>query len=90
MAVGERVAIMEVELFTHPICSGCQEAFNALSKLSHAGVIELRVTNLALPKGRSRASELGVEEVPTVRIGSELKTIMTGAELKVLIKSLSS
>ncbi|MDA8391373.1 MAG: hypothetical protein M0Z87_00965 [Actinomycetota bacterium] len=70
-----------VELFTHPICSGCQEAVNGLRKLEHAGLITLQMCNLGTAKGRERADSLGVSNVPTVRRDDDYETLMRKSDL---------
>lgn len=70
-----------VELFTHPICSGCQDAVNGLRKLEHAGLITLQTCNLGTPRGRERADSLGVSNVPTVRRGDRYETLMRKSDL---------
>lgn len=79
-----------VELFTHPICNGCQEAVNALSKLARSGAIDLSMCNLGTAKGRKRADSLGVSSVPTVRIGDGYEILMRKSDLRSLIERLSS
>ena len=70
-----------VELFTHPICSGCQEAVNGLRKLEHAGLITLQTCNLGTPRGRERADSLGVSNVPTVRRGDSFEMLLHRSDL---------
>ncbi len=79
-----------VELFTHPVCSGCQEAVSALSKLAQQGTISLDICSLGTPSGRRRAEEQGVTSVPTVRIGDQYKVLMQRSDLERLIDDLDS
>lgn len=79
-----------VELFTHPVCNGCQEAVNALSKLAKAGVITLSMCNLGTKTGRRRAETLGVNSVPTVRRGDDYQILMRKSDLSDLVASLEA
>jgi hypothetical protein len=74
-----------VELFTHPTCSGCQQALTALRKLEHAGLVALEVTSLGSPNGRRRATAAGVSVVPTVRIGTDFRVLDGPADLRALL-----
>ncbi len=74
-----------VELFTHPICNGCQEALGVLSKLEKDGVILLRVTSLSTSSGRQRADELGVTTVPTAHVDGSFKVLMRMSDLADLV-----
>ena len=79
--------VPKVELFTHPICSGCQEAMNSLRKLERSGLISLEICSLAAARGRERASSLGVTDVPTVRRGDRYETLMRKSDLaRILIE----
>lgn len=82
------VAPVAVELFTHPICSGCHEALNALRKLEHREIIVLTICSLATHAGRLRAEELGVTTVPTVRQGDRFDVLERKTDLEQLIKIL--
>lgn len=74
-----------VELFTHPTCSGCQQALTALRELERAGRITLQVTSLGSPTGRRRADQVGVSVVPTVRVGEDYRVLDGPAELRQLL-----
>lgn len=78
----------KVELFTHPICNGCQEALGALSKLEREGAISLTVSSLSTANGRLRAAELGVTTVPTARFREHYRVLMHKSDLADLIKEL--
>ncbi len=78
-----------VELFTHPICNGCQEAVNELSKLDHEQIISLEITSLSTTSGRGRAQELSVTSVPTVRIGDEFVVLMHKNDLETILSRLT-
>lgn len=80
----------EVELFTHPICSGCQEAVDALSKLARSGQIRLSTCNLGTSSGRRRAEQLGVSSVPTVRRGDLYRVLLHKTDLEELVAELSA
>ena len=80
----------KVELFTHPICSGCQEAMNGLRKLERAGLITLDICSLAAARGRERASSLGVTDVPTVRRGDRYETLMRKSDLTRILRELGA
>ncbi len=77
-----------IELFTHPVCSGCREALLALSELERAGQIELVLWSLAIPSGRARGAEVGVESVPTVIVAGETRELATRQALELLIGEL--
>jgi hypothetical protein len=79
-----------VELFSHPVCSGCREAALELGRLAEAGLIELVTHSLAVPAGRRRARELGVDSVPTALVGGRTVGLDTRAALDDLIASLRS
>lgn len=66
-----------IELFTHPVCSGCREALLALTALQETGEIELVRWSLAIASGRARAAEAGVTSVPTVIVGGEKRELDT-------------
>ena len=83
-------SLEQVELFTHPTCSGCQEAHVALSKLARSNQIFLDVCSLATATGRRRAEELGVTTVPTVRRGDELLVLLGNEDLAELVEQLSA
>ncbi|MBI3685727.1 MAG: hypothetical protein HY241_00050 [Actinobacteria bacterium] len=78
-----------VELFTHPMCSGCQQALTALRNLERAGRLTLVVTSLGSPLGRKRATEVGVSVVPTVRLGTELRLLDGPSDLRTLLAELN-
>ncbi len=80
----------EAELFTHPTCSGCQEALTALRALEREGRISLVVTSLGSPSGRRRASDAGVRVVPTVRIGASYQLLASPEDLKALVAELTA
>lgn len=77
-----------IELFTHPVCSGCREALLALSELERAGEIELVLWSLAIPSGRARGAEAGVTSVPTVIVAGETRELATRQALERLIGEL--
>lgn len=77
-----------VELFTHPICSGCQQAYDALRKLEHDGRITLSVCSLGTTPGRRRAEQLHVSSVPTVRLGGDFRVLLGKSDLATLIAEL--
>ncbi|MDA8284203.1 MAG: hypothetical protein M0Z42_13140 [Actinomycetota bacterium] len=79
-----------VELFTHPTCSGCQEALAALSELSRSGQVSLEVCSLGTASGRIRAEALGVTTVPTVRRGDDLVVLLGKDDLAALIDELGA
>lgn len=79
-----------VELFTHPVCNGCQEAVDALSKLAKAGLITLSMCNLGTKTGRRRAESLGVNSVPTVRRGDDYQILLRKSDLAELVTSLET
>jgi hypothetical protein len=79
----------EIELFTHPTCSGCQEALTALRALAREGRVSLEVTSLGSPGGRRRAAEAGVSVVPTVRIGTSYRLLSSPEDLDALLASLA-
>lgn len=81
---------LEVELFTHPICNGCQEALHELSILANRGLITLMVSSLSVATSRNRAEELGVTTVPTIRIGSRFEVLMHKSDLKRLVDELQN
>ncbi|MHB8312304.1 MAG: hypothetical protein ACYDD0_03250 [Candidatus Dormibacteria bacterium] len=81
-------AIPDVELFTHPVCSGCGDAIVVLSELSQRGVIKLRLTSIAASSGQRRAQELGVTTVPTVHFGGEYHVLMRKQDLADLVESI--
>lgn len=81
-------AIPDVELFTHPVCSGCGEAIVALSELSQRGVINLRISSIAGSSGQRRAQELGVSSVPTVHFGGEYHVLMRKQDLADVVESM--
>jgi hypothetical protein len=74
-----------VELFTHPVCSGCREAAVALGDLAAGGAIELATWSTATPAGRARAEALGVTGVPTVVLAGERRALDRRADLQRLI-----
>lgn len=78
----------DVELFTHPMCTGCQEALTALRGLARDGRLVLEVTNLGSPRGRRRAEELGVSSVPTVRIAEDFRVLNGAGDLQALLAEL--
>lgn len=78
-----------VELFTHPICSGCQEAVDALGKLERAGRITLSRCSLGTSGGRKRADELGVTSVPTVRRRDDYMILLHRSDLEKLVRELN-
>lgn len=76
----------DVELFTHPICSGCQEALAALRKLAKNGTIKLDIKSLGTPEGRKYADSQGITSVPTVRFDQRTEVLMGKSDLdKVLV-----
>ncbi|HEX9033522.1 MAG TPA: hypothetical protein VF834_16905 [Streptosporangiaceae bacterium] len=80
----------EIELFTHPTCSGCQEALTALRALERAGKVTLQVTSLGSPTGRRRASDVGVRVVPTIRLGTSYRLLASPADLDTLLAELTA
>jgi hypothetical protein len=87
-ATAKSGAIPDVELFTHPVCSGCHEAVGALSELSQQGVIKLKITSTAGSSGQRRAQELGVTTVPTVHFGGEYHVLMRKQDLADIVESM--
>lgn len=81
--------LKNVELFTHPICSGCQEALAALRKLDKGGVILLSVKSLGTPEGRKYADSEGITSVPTVRFDDYTKVLMGKSDLDQVLEILS-
>lgn len=81
---------IEIELFTHPTCSGCQEVLDALWKLSEQGIIELALCDLATPRGRRRAESLSVMSVPTVRVGDKFLELFRRSDLTAFMEELNS
>lgn len=79
-----------IEIFTHPVCSGCREAMLALGELEVAGRIELVSWSLAIASGRARAAEFGVTSVPTVIVAGELRELQTRAALERLVSDLAA
>lgn len=79
-----------VELFTHPMCSGCPQALQALSQLAASGVIQLEVCTLGSPTGRRRAETLGVTCVPTIRYDNVLHVVKGRADLEKVVDSLAA
>lgn len=80
---------IRVELFTHPVCSGCREAALALGSLAEAGRIELVQWSLAIPAGRARAAAAGVTSVPSVVVGSECRELASRAALEAFLAELA-
>jgi len=80
---------IRVELFTHPVCSGCREAALALGSLAEAGRIELVQWSLAIPAGRARAAVAGVTSVPSVVVGSERRELDSRAALEAFLAELA-
>ncbi len=80
---------IRVELFTHPVCSGCREAALALGSLAEAGRIELVQWSLAIPAGRARAAVAGVTSVPSVVVGSERRELASRAALEAFLAELA-
>lgn len=80
---------IRVELFTHPVCSGCREAALALGSLAEAGKIELVQWSLAIPAGRARAAVAGVTSIPTVVVGSERRELASRAALETFLAELA-
>lgn len=78
----------QVELFTHPVCSGCREASTALLQLAADGTIELVMRSLAVPAGRARALEAGVSMVPTAVVGSTRRSLDSREALEALLNDL--
>ncbi len=78
-----------IELFTHPVCSGCREAALALGSLAEAGKIELVQWSLAIPAGRARAAVAGVTSIPTVVVGSERRELASRAALETFLAELA-
>lgn len=83
------VTMTEIELFTHPTCSGCQEALTALRALERDGRVALEVTSLGSPSGRRRAADAGVRVVPTVRLGASYRLLASPEDLKALLAELT-
>lgn len=80
-----------IEVFTHPICSGCREALVALGAFEAAGGVELVRWSLAIPAGRARAAEAGVTSVPTVVVdGGEPRELATRDALEALLRDLDA
>lgn len=77
-----------IEIFTHPVCSGCREALLALGELQEAGQIELVRWSLAIASGRARAAELGVTSVPTVIVAGQKRELDTRDALERLLADL--
>ncbi len=65
--------MIRILLFTHPICSGCQEALAAAERLraERPDEVELEVISLASARGRQRAREASVVVVPTLIVGEQ-------------------
>lgn len=82
--------MIEIELFTHPTCMGCQEALTALRALAREGRLSLEVTSLGAPSGRRRATELGVSVVPTVRMGDRYRLLERPEDLEELLAELAN
>lgn len=80
---------LRVELFSHPVCSGCREAALALGSLAEAGRIELVQWSLAIPAGRARAAVAGVTSVPSVVVGSERRELASRAALEAFLAELA-
>jgi hypothetical protein len=80
----------EIELFTHPTCSGCQEALTALRALEREGRVTLQVTSLGSPSGRRRAADAGVRVVPTVRLGTSYRLLASPEDLDALLAQLTA
>lgn len=76
---------MRIELFTHPVCSGCREALLALAPLQETGEIELVCHSLATGSGRARAQEAGVTSVPTAVVRRVVRELATRDALERLI-----
>ena len=79
-----------VEIFTHPVCSGCREALLALGELQAAGRIELVCWSLAIASGRTRAAEAGVTSVPTVIVAGQMRELDTRDALERLLGDLAA
>lgn len=79
-----------IEIFTHPVCSGCREALLALGELQEAGRIELVCWSLAIASGRARAAEAGVTSVPTVIVAGEKRELDTRDALERLLGDLGA
>ncbi len=77
-----------IEIFTHPVCSGCREALLALGELQEAGQIELVRWSLAIASGRARAAEAGVTSVPTVIVAGQRRELDTREALERLLTDL--
>lgn len=77
-----------IEVFTHPVCSGCREALLALGELQEAGLIELVRWSLAIASGRARAAEAGVTSVPTVIVAGQKLELDTRDALERLLADL--
>lgn len=84
------MSVLNIELFTHPTCSGCQEALSALRALANEGRLTLEVTSLGSPRGRRRATEVGVSVVPTVRFGTENRLLATPEDLDTLLAEIAA
>lgn len=84
------MSVPEVELFTHPVCSGCQEALSALRPLAAEGRLTLQVTSLGSPRGARRAAEVGVSVVPTVRVGSDFRLLAGKEDLEAFLAELGA
>lgn len=80
----------DIELFTHPTCTGCQEALTALRALEREGQVTLQVTSLGSPSGRRRASDAGVRVVPTVRLGASYRLLASPGDLDALLAELAA
>ncbi len=84
------VTMTEIELFTHPTCSGCQEALTALRVLEREGRVALQLTSLGSPSGRRRAAEVGVRVVPTVRLHASYRLLESPDDLAALLAELTA
>ncbi len=82
--------VKNVELFTHPICSGCQEALAALRKLDKSGIIQLSVKSLGTAEGRKYADAEGITSVPTVRFDHYTEVLMGKSDLNKVLVMLES
>lgn len=84
------MSVLDVELFTHPTCRGCQEALTALRALANEGRLTLEVTSLGTPRGRRRATEVGVSVVPTVRLGADYRLLASAKDLEALLAEITA
>ncbi|MCP4204053.1 MAG: hypothetical protein GY769_19220 [bacterium] len=59
-------------LFTHPVCSGCSEAYNRVQAFARDREdVEVEFYSLAGSSGRELARRWKVDSVPTVIVGGD-------------------